>query len=73
MIARILIRRTQSNRFAPSETPSGQGNFDTAARLDTGAARIRNTTSPAGSLCHNWDGDRTNAPSQYPEVSDKPE
>jgi hypothetical protein len=68
---KIMVRRKQP--VVPSGTPSNHGNFDTAARADTGAARIRNMTSPMGSISRNWDHDRANTPSDYPEIFDRPE
>lgn len=73
MTNRILIQRSKSQRVQPSGTPAASGVFNTSACPDTRAARIRNTVSPAGSLCHNWDTDRANSPSEYPEISDRPE
>jgi len=71
MTSRILIRRGIPQ--VPSDTPSSQGNFDTAACGDAFASRMRNMTAPLAASCRNWDHDRTNTPSHYPEVSDRPD
>jgi hypothetical protein len=71
MTSRIMIRREIPQ--VPSDTPSSQGNFDTAACGDAFAARMRNMTAPLGSMCHHWDSDRSNAPTTFPEVVDRPE
>jgi hypothetical protein len=71
MTTRILIRRKDTRVL--SETPSSQGNFDTAACADGGAARMRKMTSLKGSTCRDWDNDRSNTPPHYVPVSDRPE
>lgn len=71
MTSRILIRRGTPQ--IASDTPSSQGNFDTAACGDAFATRMRNMTAPLGSICHNWDTDRSNTPTTLPEVSDRPD
>lgn len=71
MTSRIMVRREIPQ--IQSDTPSSQGNFDTAACGDSFAARMRNMTAPLGSLCRSFDGDRTNAPTDYPEVFDQPQ
>lgn len=73
MTSRIFIRQAAPYFHGLSETPASQGIFDTAAAPDAAAARIRNSTSPAGSISHDWDNDRANAPSEYPEISDRPD
>lgn len=70
MTSRIMVRRKIPQ--IQSDTPSSQGNFDTAACADAFAARMRNMTAPIGSLCRSFDTDRTNTPSDYPEISDQP-
>jgi hypothetical protein len=72
MTTRIFIRRNDPRVI--SQTPSSQGNFDTAACADAGAARMRNMTAPIGAISHNnWDQDRTSTPPGYVEVADRPE
>jgi hypothetical protein len=70
-MSRILIRRKDT--FVLSETPSSQGNFDSAACADAGAARMRNMTSLKGAVGRDWDNDRANTPPHYVQVSDRPE
>lgn len=71
MTTRILIRRKDPRVL--SQTPSSQGNFDSAACADAGAARMRNMTAPVGTISHDWDRDRTNTPEHYIEVLDRPD
>lgn len=71
MTSRVLVRRKMPQ--VQSDTPSSQGNFDTAARADAFAARMRNMTTSMGSLCRGFDTDQTNTPSDYPEIFDQPQ
>jgi hypothetical protein len=71
MTTRVLIRRKEPQVI--SQTPSSQGNFDSAACADAGAARMRNMTAPLGTISQNWDRDRSSTPPDYLEVSDRPE
>lgn len=71
MKSRIMVRKAIPQ--VPSDTPSSQGNFDSAACGDAFATRMRNMTAPLGSICRSWDSDRSNSPASYPEVFDRPD
>lgn len=65
-ILRLHMVDVQDSTACPS------GTFETAARLDSQAAIIRDSTRPIGVVERDWELHHAGTPTVYPTVTDQP-
>jgi hypothetical protein len=72
-MTKLYVKVKTASPAPQDSTACPSGVFDTAARLDTQAALMRNLTFPAGIAGRDWSINHAGTPETYPQVTDHPD